>query len=155
FDPNFVDRTSATMDQTFLDIWKWRINASLGLRADAARPRSERIKFTLYANIQEVLTAQTSPPLPAQETISLSGRDVGQQIPNVLDGFSVSGKPVEEGQVVYPDSPSVPGGSSYQICIQAGTAGIIEPEFSDIPGQTTNDGTVVWACLGSTLSSAS
>lgn len=151
FNPDFVDLNTPSFNETLLFIPLWYIETTLVLRYDASRPRTEHLRFTLQVNLQEIMTPSQSPPLPPQETITLSGVDVGEPLTNVLDWLSVRGQSVSEGQVIYPDVPTVPGGTSFQICKQAGVCGLIEPDFSPVVGDLTNDGTVVWASLGESL----
>jgi len=124
----------------------WQVNTSLVLRYDAARQRTERVIIMLKGNFQAVI----NDPLVTQnsETITKTGTDVGVPIVNLLNSTTVRGQPVEEGQIIFPDDPSLPGGRSAQIATNDGTAGNEEPEFSDIPGDTTLDNDVTWASLG-------
>jgi hypothetical protein len=62
----------------------------------------------------------------------------------------VAGQPVAAATFIFPDNPLVAGQTSSQVCVTPGTAGTVEPIFSNIAGQTTTDGTVVWSSLGST-----
>ena len=151
-DPDFHDITTAYSETTYLYIPYWRVDTSLVLRYDASRQRSEHLVFTLMANLQPVLTPPQSPPLPVEETIRISGADVSQPLANVLDWLSVKGQAVAVGQVIYPDNPTVIGGTSYQICFGAGTCGTgAVPNFSNIPGTETNDNGVIWVSLGESL----
>lgn len=124
----------------------WQVNTSLVLRYDAARQRTERVVFLLKADLQAVI----NDPLVTEnsETITRNGTDVGVPIVNLLNWSSVSGQAVTLGQVIFPNDPQLPGGRSAQIATNSGTAGTIEPEFSDIPGDTTLDNDVSWASLG-------
>lgn len=153
FDPDFKQQPTAFDKRTFMFIPLWRVDTSLVLRYDAKRQRSEHLTFTLMADVQPVLTPDQSPPLPVEETIKVSGTDLGQPLVNVLDWLSVQNQAVSFGQVIYPNQPTIVGGTSYQICTTAGTAGSVEPTFSHIPGEQTTDGTVTWTCLGDNLSS--
>ncbi len=150
-DPDAVDIPTSQNNSTVLYIPQWRVDTSLSLRYDANRPRTERVRFTLQANVQPVLTPAQSPPLPVQETITLSGSDVSEPLELVLDWLSVKGQHVNQYTVIYPNQPTVPGGGSYQLAIQAGTAGTAEPIFSPIIGDQTSDGGVIWASLGTSL----
>lgn len=153
YDPNFHDIPTAFDRQTLLYIPEWEIQANLVLRYDASRQRTEQVTFTLMADVQPVNVPQDSPPLPAEETITVSGNDVGLPLINVRDWRSVRGQSVSFGQVVYPNNPTILGGTAYQICVEpgvAGTGGV--PAFSDVPGTQTVDGTVRWVSLGNSLS---
>lgn len=154
FDPDSKDITTAWDKQQFVYVGQYDVATSLVLRYDAARARTERVIFTLQSNLQPVITQPQSPPLPSQETITLSGQDVGERLINVLDWLSVKGQAVEIGQVVYPNQPTVPGGTSFQMAIVAGVAGNVPPTFSPVLGQPTIDGGVTWVSLGTNLSTA-
>ncbi len=41
--------------------------------------------------------------------------------------------------------PTVDNGLTYE-CTQAGTSGLTQPQWPDVPGQTVQDGSVVWTC---------
>lgn len=152
-DPDSVSIPTATNNSTELWIPQWRVDTALALRYDASRPRVERVRFTLQANVQQVLTPAQSPPLPVQETITLSGSDVGEPLQLVLDWLSLKGKPVDKYTVMYPNQPTVAGGSSYQLSISpnGSVAGTAEPTFSSVIGGQTIDGAVTWVSLGTSL----
>ena len=124
----------------------YSISAYLTLQYVAERKRTERVIFLVRADTQPVLVD----PLLSQdsETITKSGADVGIPIINLLDWTSIAGTSMDIGQIDFPDNPSIPGGQSVQICVEAGTAGTVEPAFSDIPGVTTADGSINWSSLG-------
>lgn len=146
------DRPTSSYSAQYFIVPLGRADTSLVVRYEADRQRSERVMFTVRSNVQQVLSSSLSPPLPAQETITISGMNVGERLENVLDWLSVKGQAVALGQVIYPDNPTVPGGTSYQIATTAGIAGTgAEPEFSPIVGEQTADGSVVWTSLGTTL----
>lgn len=125
----------------------WQINASLVMRYDAKRPRSERLTFLLQAETQPVLVN----PTVAQdsELIKKTG-DVGAPIYNLLNWTSLANSAVSVGQLCFPNNPNFPGQQSTQICITAGIAGSTEPAFSAVAGIETVDNTVVWESLGDT-----
>lgn len=126
----------------------WAINSQLVLRYDANRKRSENLVFSVTANTQAILTSPTVEQ--HTELITISGSNVGEPLFE-LDAWSdFIGQHVDLGQIIFPNNPTRPGGRSYQICVQAGTAGTTEPTFSDTVGQTTNDNTVIWSSLGLT-----
>jgi len=120
----------------------------MGLRYDANRKRSERLQVTVQADVQPILVD----PLVTEdtETITLKSGDLALPVIDLLNWSSISGQAVSQGQIIFPDNPLVAGQTSSQICVTAGTAGIIEPTFSNIAGVTTADNTVVWSSLGST-----
>jgi hypothetical protein len=125
-----------------------RVSTSLVLRYDADRQRTERVIFRLTSDLQAVILD----PLVSEdsELITLTGRDVGVPLINLLDRTTVSGQHVDVGTIVFPDYPSFPGGTTAQIYTTAGTTAAVEPEFSDVPGTTTTDGTAVATSLGVT-----
>ena len=136
--------------------WPYALNfegkqsvASLGLVYDADRKRSERLEMTITADVQPILI---DPLVPEDtEQINLKTGDLSLPVVTMLNWSSVGmGGAVTLGQIIFPDNPLVPGQTSSQICIQAGNTGMVIPTFSNIAGQTTVDGTVIWASLGET-----
>lgn len=128
----------------------WPLNpavvAAMTLQYVAERPRTERVIFMIRADTQPVLV---DPDVDEEsEAISLSGADVGVPILNLLNWTSVAGQAVTAGQLIFPDDPSLPGGRTIQVATNNGTAGTVAPDFSDIPGDLTVDGTVTWSSLG-------
>src|SRR5215831_2802122 len=122
--------------------------AVLSLAYEADRQRSERLEMTVGADVQPVLID----PLVTEDTeqITLKSGDLGLPLITLFNWSSVAGNPVTLGTTIFPDNPVVPGQTSSQICTTAGTAGTTIPTFSNIAGQTTNDGSVVWTILGDT-----
>ena len=153
-DPDFHDIPTSYSRETHTLVPIWRVDTNLVLRYDAMRPRSEHLVFTLMANVQPLLTPPQSPAVPIEETIKLTGVDVGLPLANVLDWLSIKGQAVSVGQVMYPNQPTIRGGTTYQICTVAGTAGDVQPTFSHVVGQTTIDGTVEWTSLGQNLTTS-
>lgn len=127
-------------------VLSWSVSAALTLKYEAQRSRTERAIFLVRADTQPVLT---HPELSQEsEVMTKSGADVGKPIINLLNWTTIAGTAISLGQIIFPDNPSIPGGKSVQICVTPGTAGTVEPNFSDIPGFTTNDGSVIWSSLG-------
>jgi hypothetical protein len=125
---------------------EWFLSCSMTLRYDAKRQFSEELTFDLKANTQAVLTSPTVQQ--HTELLTVSGSDVGEPLLE-LDAWSdFAGKAVAVPQMIFPNNPTKPGGLAYQVCVVAGTAGTTEPDFSDIPGTITVDGTVHWASMG-------
>lgn len=125
----------------------WSVALAMSVRFDAVnRQYSESLSFDMLANVQGILAS----PLVAQHTelLTINGVDVGQPLVEVYAWTDVAGQSVGLGLVIFPNNPTTPGGLSYQICVGAGTAGTVEPVFSDIPGFVTSDGSAVWASLG-------
>jgi hypothetical protein len=122
--------------------------ATMGIVYEAARQRTERIELTVQSDVQPILID----PLVTEDTeqITLKSGDLSLPIIAMLNWSSVASKPVALGEMIFPDNPLVPGQTSSQICIRAGTAGATEPVFSNIAGQVTADGTVLWSSLGGT-----
>jgi hypothetical protein len=124
----------------------WSVQTSLVLEYKAERPRTERVVFLVRADTQPVLV---DPDLSEEsEVINMSGADVGVPIINLLNWTTIAGTAVGIGQIIFPDDPQIPGGQTVQIAVAAGIAGTTPPEFSDIPGFTTVDGTVTWSSMG-------
>ena len=127
-------------------VMAWNVSAALTVKYEAERQRTERAIFLVRADTQPVITD----PLLDQtsEVMTKSGADVGVPIINLLNWSSIAGTAIDLGQIIFPDNPSIPGGKSVQVCVTAGTAGLVEPAFSDISGVTTTDGSVVWSSMG-------
>jgi len=122
----------------------WNVAASLVLEYHAERPRTERVVFSVTADTQ--FTGLQ--PLQQIEMLNRSGADVGVPIINLLNWSTIAGTAVAVGQIIFPDNLDIPGARTAQICTVAGTAGTVAPQFSDIPGVTTVDGTVTWSSMG-------
>ena len=123
--------------------------ATLTIVYKADRKRSEQLEMTVTADVQPVLID----PLVTEDTeqITLKSSDLSLPLIDMLNWDSVGmGGRVELGQFIYPDNPLVPGQTSSQICVQAGNTGMQEPVFSNNSGETTVDGTVIWASYGDT-----
>ncbi len=122
----------------------WRVGLTLIAQYDAKRQRSERIKFTLNADLQDIL----SDPEAADNTdvISISGADVGQPILNLLNWVTVEDSDVVAGQEIIGHSAA--GEISYQVATVGGHTGASEPNFSTLTGVTTVDGGVTWTSMG-------
>ena len=138
------------LDVTWMTVIPWTVGFDLTLGYEANRKRNEFLFFTLNADAQPIITD----PLITEDTEVLSIQSSNLSAPEIdfVNWNSVSGTHVAVGTVVFPDDPSAPGQTSSQICVTAGTAGTVEPTFSNIAGVTTPDGpnTLVWSSLGST-----
>lgn len=124
----------------------WTLNCNMHLRYDAKREFTEQVSILVQANVQPTVT---SPSLDQHtETINISGANVGLPL-LLIDAWSDwAGRHVPIGTTILPNDRRAPGGTSYQVCIVAGTAGLVEPVFSDIPGTVTTDGGVSWSSVG-------
>jgi hypothetical protein len=144
-DPAPINKPAA-YNATSVYALPWVIATSMVLRYDLARQRTERVRIMLNADLQSVV----NDPLVTQnsETITMTGRDVGVPIVDLLDWTTISGTTVSFSQVIFPDDPTLPGGKSAQICVVGGLTGTVEPVFSDIPGTITVDGAAHWSSLG-------
>lgn len=138
----------ASIQVTGIVVPLWYISGQMKLRYDARRERYEEITLTVVADTQAVLTSPTVEQ--HTETITIQGADVGQPLIEVLAWSDFTNAPVQLGQIIFPNDPTTVGGTSYQICVQAGTTGTVQPTFSDIVGAVTIDGTVHWASMGGT-----
>lgn len=124
----------------------WVLNCTWTLRYDARREYSELVVFDLIANTQALIASPTVDQ--DTELLKINGANVGEPL-LVFEAWSdFAGLPVSLEKIIFPNNPNTPGGLSYQICVQAGTAGEQEPVFSDVVGEITIDGTVKWASLG-------
>ncbi|MBR0687354.1 hypothetical protein JQ594_15590 [Bradyrhizobium manausense] len=132
---------------TYAFVPGWQVQTSLVLLyRDLDRQRTERVQMLLQSDLQEIIV---DPSVQQNsEVIVRNGADIGIPILPLLNWTTIAGESVAEDTVVFPDDPSLPSGRSAQICITPGIAGLAQPDFSDIPGTTTTDGTVVWASLG-------
>jgi hypothetical protein len=125
---------------------KWVLNCTWTLRYEAKREYSEFLVMDVTANTQSLLAS----PTVEQDTelLTIAGGNVGEPLLTFLARSDFAGLPVDLGQIIFPNNPTVPGGLSYQICVQPGIAALVEPVFSDVVGAITDDGTVKWASLG-------
>jgi len=126
----------------------WYVSAQMKLRYDAKRPRQEELTMIVTADTQSILTAPTVNQ--RSEVMTLHASDVGEPLLQVQAWSDFAGQHVDLAQIIFPNDPTTVGGTSYQICVVAGTAGSVQPIFSDLVGGTTNDGSVVWASMGGT-----
>lgn len=129
----------------------WALNCAMNLRYDAKREFTEEVTINVQANVQDTVVS----PLVDQNTevLKLNGANVGLPLLNVNAWTVYAGSHVDIGTIIMPNDRSQVGGNSYQVCIGEGTAGVVEPEFSDTPGDLTIDGTVTWASLGESVPS--
>jgi len=136
----------ATVHVTGTIVPMWTLNCTWTLRYDAKREYSEFLVMDVKANTQGILTSPTVQQ--NTELMTISGTNVGEPLLE-LDAWSDwAGLSVPLATMIYPNNPTQPGGLSYQVCVVAGTAGTVEPVFSDVPGTITIDGTVQWASMG-------
>jgi hypothetical protein len=136
----------AKVELTGIIVPKWVLNCTWTLRYDARREYSELVVFDLIANTQAVITSPTVDQ--DTELLKLAGANVGEPLLTFAAWSDFAGQHVDLGVIIFPNNPTTPGGLSYQICIQAGTAGLVEPIFSDVVGTITIDGGVRWSSLG-------
>lgn len=108
---------------------------------------TETISLTLSSDLQPLLSDPTSEE--ETEVLELQGANVGEAAIDYKAWTSLT--TVQRGQIAQPNLSAGPGGTSYQIALTAGTVGGTPPLFSDVVGETTVDGTVTWACIGSSL----
>jgi hypothetical protein len=138
--------TPLTMSSTGVIVPLWNVAMTMEIRYDASRQFSEVLAFDMTANTQSILTS----PLVAQNTelLTLSSVDVGAPLYEVDAWTDFAGKAVQLAQIIFPNNPTTPGGLAFQVAVVSGTAGTVEPVFSDVVGQTTTDGGVTWASMG-------
>ncbi len=149
FDPYADPQVNIPASVKSSDIYaaSWLLDLGLVARYDAKRQRSERVKFTLFSDIQEMLSdpeAQGS-----TDILGIGGTDVGQPLLNLLNWLTVSDSDVAAGQEII--GHSAIGEVSYQIATVGGHTGTTEPDFSTLVGVTTVDGTVTWTSMGTTV----
>jgi hypothetical protein len=146
-DPAPINQPARVM-QAWIVIPQWTVAYALSLRYEANRQRSERIEFTLQSDVQPTITDALA--TEDMEAITIAGGDASLPIINLENWQSVAGQPVALGQYIFPNNPFAIGQTSTQVAIVAGTAGTVEPLFSNIAGTPTVDGTVTWNSLGDT-----
>lgn len=125
----------------------WVVTTTLALTyRDLERQRTERVQMLLQSDLQPIIVR---PEVEQNsEIISKTGTDVGVPIIHLLNWTTVAGAHVDVDTIVFPNNPTLPSQRTAQVCVVAGTAGLVEPTFSDIAGITTTDGGVTWASLG-------
>lgn len=124
----------------------WVLNCKMALRYDARREFTEQVLINVNANVQSTVV---SPSVDQHtEVLKVNGSNVGLPLLSVQAWSDFRNAAVEAGQMIQPNDRSVVGGTAYQVCVTAGTAGPSEPVFSDTPGVVTIDGTVHWASMG-------
>lgn len=129
----------------------WSVSGGFTLLVEADRQRTEKVVMTLNGNFQPVLVDPTVQQ--DSETITRTLSDVGVPIIDLLNFTSIAGTVVSVDQIIFPDYPQVPGGTTTQIVTSGGTAAPFgqEPIFSDIPGVITTDvNGVQYTSLGTT-----
>ena len=129
----------------------WVLNCTWTLRYNAKREFTEMAVIDVTANTQAILTS----PTVEQDTalIKVNG-EVGQPL-LVYDAWTdFMNSSVTEGQLIWPNNPVTPGGLSFQLALNSGTAGSVEPIFSDVPGSVVSDNEIEWVSLGETPLSA-
>lgn len=147
-DPYSIPQTNqpARSEVSWMDVPLWKLHLKMDVRYEANRQRSERVKFTLRADLQDVVTDDDA---VQAEIVSLQGADVGLPLIDALNWLSVKGRAVAIGTIIVAEHED--GTISYQIATTAGTSGTSEPDFDELLGETTTDGSVVWTSLGTTL----
>jgi len=124
----------------------WFVTGDMTIRYDMSRAYSELLSFDMIANVQGILASPTVDQ--DTELITIQSVDLGKPLINVKAWTDFANSSVSVPQIIFPNNPTKPGGLAYQICVQGGTAGAVEPTFSDIPGTVTVDNGVLWASLG-------
>lgn len=124
----------------------WQLNCKMALQYAAKRDFSEQVQINVAANVQATVVS----PLVDQNTevLKISGANVGLPLISINAWSDFRNQFVAAGQMIQPNDRKSIAGTAFQVCVQAGTAGAVEPVFSDIPGVVTFDGTVRWASLG-------
>lgn len=128
---------------------EWFLACQCLFRYDAQRIFTETTIFDVIANVQKI---ELSPTVEQHtETITIDCVDVSQPLIDYDAWSDFAGQPVQLAQIIWPNNPTTPGGLSFQVCVKAGNAGVVEPVFSDIPGTITYDpdiNGVWWASMG-------
>lgn len=129
----------------------WCLNCTMSLRYDARREFTEQVTINVQANVQNTVVSPTVDQ--NTEVLKITGSNVGLPLLSVNAWSDYAGQHVDVGEIIVPNDRSKVGGTAFQVCIHAGTAGLVEPTFSDIPGTVTNDNDVQWASLGDSVPS--
>jgi hypothetical protein len=140
---------NASNKQTFMYVPTWLLSAYLYLEYEADRKRTEELSFVMTADVQPVLTDPTVQQ--DSEVIDMQSVDLGVPFLLSANWTVLAGRPVARGQITFPNDPLTAGLISYQICVFPGVAGTVEPNFSNVVGATTVDGSVIWACIGPSI----
>jgi len=143
FDPYNDPQTNipAHVEQSTVHVPAGRVETTLAASYEAKRPRTERLRFTLNSDLQDVLTKKGS-----KQIVKKTGVDVGQPLLNVLNWLSVKGEQVEFGTLIKTSE------GTFQIALVPGLAGDgDEPAFSNLVGVETIDNEVTWAGLGESM----
>lgn len=135
-----------TMTSSGIIVPLWNFGAEMTMRYNSRRQYSEILSFDMIVNVQGVLASPSVSQ--ATELLTLSSVDIGQPLIEVDAWSDFKNQAVPIATMIFPNNPTKPGGLSWQICVTPGTAGAVEPIFSDVPGFTTADNTVLWASLG-------
>ncbi len=142
-----------SFNSSHISYYEKSVTAAMSLEYQAARVHTERLIFNLFASVQP--TTLDPDVSEDSETLVISGSDVGQPIIEMLNWTGISGEAVAFGTIIFPDDQELPSGRTAQIAIVGGTAGLESPEFSDVFGEETVDGTVTWSSLGTPTPSES
>lgn len=146
--------SSSGVSATWQTYLTWSVSMGLVIESTGGSNKiTENISFTMTADAQPVLTDGSA--LDSTEVVEFSSIDVGEPYADVRawSALKGSGGSITIGQIMEPNIPVGPGGLAFQIAISSGTMGASAPLFSDVPGDTTTDGTVTWASLGGSLQS--
>jgi hypothetical protein len=128
----------------------WNVFTTLVMDYDAARPRHEKLEFSLNADLQPVFTDIHEPASVDTQVLSIPGSDVGLPIVNTKSWYTLflANDVVPAGTVVV-STPEFVGGPLYAVAINSGgLVGTFEPDWSDVLGDIIIDGTVHWAMIG-------
>jgi hypothetical protein len=148
-DANSGSSSSAGISSTWQTYLTWSVAMGLVIESTGgSNSITENISFTMTADAQPVLTDGSA--LDATEVIEFSSIDVGEPYADVRawSALKGAGGSVTIGQIMEPNIPVGPGGLAFQIALTSGTMGTSAPLFSDVPGDTTADGSVTWVSLG-------
>lgn len=125
----------------------WTLNCNWNLKYEASRDFVETITMDVTAGTQLVLA---SPTLTQRtETMKLGQVNVGEPLVEILAWSDFAGQPVPAGTFIYPNDPTQPGGTSYQVALPIqGVTGAAAPHFNTATNGITHDGTAQWMNLG-------
>lgn len=148
-------QSSSSLSANSQVIFTGTVDCALFIQPDG-QPNNftETLSLTLTSDLQPLLTDPTSQE--ETEVIELQGQDIGEAFVDFKCLTTLSGQAVAAGQIMLPNLTPGPGGTSYQIALNAGTAPVVETEedaplFSDVIGEVTAWGPIDFACVGASL----
>lgn len=140
--------TSSSINISYTLVARGTVATSLVIEPDGdSNDFVETLSLTISSDMQPLLSDATAEE--ETEVLTLSGANVGEAAIDYKAWSSLT--TVQRGQICRPNLSPGPGGTSFQIAITSGTVSGTQPLMSDVVGEETVDGTVTWACIGTSL----